>query len=124
MKLRTLAGAALVLALCSCATSTTKNLQPSTVYTLRNGYDAAFLVPAANYSSLKRCAAGVSFTVAAPCSEVAVIKKLQQVDKVAEKALNDLQSFTISNPTLDASAYLSAARIAISNAENVISVYK
>lgn len=133
MNLRAFAAAALMalaVPLASCSTikaissGSVNNITPKAVYTLRNGYDAGFLVPAANYAELPRCASGVHFTVTAPCSEVSVIKKLQNVDKVAQKALDDLQAFVIANPKLDASALYQAASLAISNAENAISVYK
>ncbi|MDQ0391129.1 hypothetical protein [Labrys monachus] len=106
------------------AAGTTNNISPKAVYTLRNGYDAAFLAPAANYAQLPRCAADAHFTTTAPCSEASVIRQLQKVDKVAQKALDDLQAFVIANPKLDASALFQAAQLAISNAETAIALYK
>jgi hypothetical protein len=92
------------------------------IYELRAGYDAAFLIPATNYSRLPLCLTGHKFTTAAPCAQRSVILRLQKVDQAAQGALDRLQRYTLANPTLDASAYISAAQNAIIEAENLLAL--
>jgi hypothetical protein len=92
------------------------------VYELRAGYDAAFLIPATNYSRLPLCKTGTKFTAAVPCAQRSVILKLQRADQGVQGALDRLQQFTLANPTLGAGAYIAAAQSAIIEAEALLAL--
>lgn len=93
-----------------------------TVYELRAGYDAAFLIPATNYSRLPLCLTGHKFTATVPCAQRSVLLKLQKADKAVQSALDRLQQFTLANPTLNGAAYIAAAQDAIIEAESLLTL--
>lgn len=97
-------------------------ISPTTVYELRAGYDAAFLVPATAYRRLydsDPCAAGEHASASHICGEAAIVQRLQSADLAAEGALDAAESFVRQHPTLDASAVIAVAQAAISAAENI-----
>lgn len=95
-----------------CTTFSTPNpISATTVFELRAGYDAAFLVPAANYRRMPLCE-----VAPAPCSERAIVEKLQQADLVAEVALDAAEDFVRNHPTLNASTVTSVAQAAVNAA--------
>jgi hypothetical protein len=90
------------------------------VYELRLAYDTAFLIPATNYRRLGLCLGDTKSTFANPCAERAIVIKLQRADRAVQVALDNLQSFQLAYPTLDASAYIGAATRAISTAQQIL----
>lgn len=105
-------------ALTKLETGHVQNISPSTVLTMRSAYDAAVLVPLATYRRLPWCSAAP-----APCQTGAIARKLVTANAAALKALDDLQTFAKAHPTLDATALIIAAQLAIGNAENLATTY-
>ena len=123
---RTFSGPALfglcAFALSSCASVPLPTLK--SIYTARLSYDTVFLPAAVNYRRLKRCASGIKFTVASPCSNRSVIVKLMKADRIAEKALNDAESFVRANAGSPIGATLiDTASFAVSEAVSLITPY-
>lgn len=109
--------------------ASTKDISLRTVYTVRAGYDAAFLAPAANYRRLGLCPKidGVEQkpTLAAPCAQRAVVVKLQAADRVAEAALDNLETYVRAHPgEIGASGLYDAAQKAIATAEAALAETK
>lgn len=100
-----------------------KQTPQSTVYAMRGAYDATVLAPAAHYASLSRCAAGVSATLAAPCSDGNVVAQLQKADAAAAIALDAAESQVRNFPTIDATSAIAAAQSAITAATQIIALY-
>ena len=122
MKITRLLPAMLLVLLASCAVFQHQTPQ-STVYALRGAYDATVLAPAAHYASLPRCAAGVSATVTAPCSDAAVVAQLQKADSAAKVALDAAESQVRNFPTIDATSAIAAAQAAINAATQILTLY-
>lgn len=101
------------LTLASCAGSPQKD-----IFTIRSGYDAAFLAPAVHYAALPRCPTADNI-----CSDAKVIVTLQKADAAAKATLDAAEDTIRNHPTLDATAAIAAATNAISAAEKIIIVY-
>lgn len=131
MKLSLFLGLATSMGLSACAALTNiENLGntpvPSlkTIYEARAAYDAAFLAPARAYKNLPRCAAGVVFTIKAPCSSAAIIVKLQQVDKIAEADLDGVEAYARAHPgDAGITTLYNAAITAVAQAEAIMTPY-
>jgi len=95
---------------------------PKGVYAVEAAYDAGFLAPAARYRTLPACPDGAHFSAANPCSEMAIIVKLRAADAKASIAIQAARAFTLAHPTLDPSAYVSAANSAVSAAIAILAV--
>ena len=115
-----LVGAALAVSLLlpACAESPQK-----AVYTIRGGYDASFLAPAAHYAKLPPCAAGQTATVAEPCGDPKVVTALRKADASAKAALDAAENVVRNNPQLDAATFVNAAEQAVKAAVSILTTY-
>jgi len=91
----------------------------ASVFELRAGYDATVLVPAATYASLPACPQGAG----QPCADSSVVTQLRQADTAAKAALDAAETVVRRNPTLDASAALSAAENAVTAVRRILTTY-
>ena len=85
----------------------------------REGYNATFLVSAANYRKLGYCASGTKATLAKPCADRATVAKLQAADAVVNVAFNNLQSMITSGNNTGLAASYSTLQYAIQTAEQI-----
>ncbi len=84
-----------------------------TLFSMRAGYDAAFLAPAASYNELPRCPA------VALCSDPKVVAQLRAADASAKLLLDGAEALTRSG-ALTAQTAVAAAQAAIDAAEKVL----
>lgn len=115
--------ALLALAACNSSGGIGSQSPQSIVYAARGSYDATVLAPAANYAKLPRCAAGSPATLAAPCSDTAVVAQLQKADAAAKIALDAAESQVRNFPTIDATSAIAAAQNAIAAASQILVLY-
>lgn len=70
------------------------------------------------YRNLPRCTTTNNFSATNICHKRSVLVQAQAYDAAANKAINDAVNYKRNNPTLDASAYISAATLAVSTFKN------
>lgn len=97
--------------------STKNPVSQKNIFEVEAGYDATFLVPASAYSRLPLCAAGTTISASNVCASKSVLGKLQQADRNVQASFTAARNYVTAHPTLDASAYLTAAILAVSAAE-------
>lgn len=66
------------------------------VDTARATYNGTVLAPLHRYAVLPRCGPGKSFSIAVPCHDKAMLKKLSDADLVVAKAFDDTQDMVTS----------------------------
>jgi hypothetical protein len=66
------------------------------------------------------CKTGTTTSISNICVKRSLIVRLQNADKVANAAVNQLVAFTQANPTVSPSNYISAAQAAILAVQSVI----
>lgn len=91
-----------------------------TVYELRLAYTSAVLIPANAYRNLGLCPGAARSTIASPCAERAIVRKLQSADNNVQVAMLQLEGFARDNPNLDASAYINGVQRAIATATGIL----
>lgn len=118
--MRTAVAALFALALVGCQTVGSPSLPnpvtPKVVYELRLAYTSSVLIPAVAYRNLGLCPGASRSTVANPCAERVIVRKLQAADNKVQVAMLHLESFARDYPNLDASAYIGSVQRAISAA--------
>ena len=85
----------------------------------RTAYNAAFLVPAANYRNLGFCAAGAKATLAKPCADKPTVDKLKAADAVVSVAFDNVQAMITSGNNSGLAASYSTLQYAIQTAEQI-----
>lgn len=88
------------------------------VFTMRSGYDATVLAPAANYAHLDTCPKSAPI-----CKDPAVVLELQKADAAAKAALDSAESLVRNHPNIDASFAIAGARALIDAAARIIAIY-
>jgi hypothetical protein len=88
----------------------------------RNGYNTAFLTPAANYRRLGFCATGSRWTLQHPCADRAIVTKLRQADAIVAKGFNDVQAMIRAGDNTGAQAAFTSLQTAISTAEGLVAL--
>ena len=113
------AAAMLALAIMAAGLSACSQSPQANVFDLRAAYDATVLVPAAAYASLPSCPQAT----AQACADLKVVTQLRQADAAATAALDAAETVVRQNPTLDASAAISAAESAITAVRTILTTY-
>jgi hypothetical protein len=111
--------AAMSMAILAAGLSACAQTPQGTVFDIRAAYDAAVLVPAANYASLPACpqASGQA------CADPSAVAQLRKADTAAKAALDAAEDVVRQNPTLDASAAISAAENAVTAVQTILATY-
>src|SRR5262249_12095998 len=86
----------------------------------RSTYTGTVLVPLHKYASFPRCGGGVTFTLALPCHDAVMLKKLRNADKVVAKAFDDTQDLITSGNSSGAVAAWQSLQTAISTARGLV----
>lgn len=108
----------LALGLAGCNSSTLQN----NLDTARSAYDAAFLTPAANYRNLGFCATGTKATLAKPCADRAIVKKLSDENHAVIAAFNAWQAQVTAGNTAGADAAYQALQTAVNAAMATLAI--
>lgn len=85
-------------------------------------YDGTVLAPFHKYAALKACAPGQTITVANPCHDKALLKKIRAADKEAAKAFSDTQDAITSGDNKGAVAAYNAMKTAVGIVQALINL--
>lgn len=98
-------------------TASVKNpVTPASLYDIKATYTIAQAGAAAyidRYRAGHRCTKTALESVTNVCSRRSVVLRLQQADRTAQIAIGRVDAFIRDNPTIDASAVVSAAQMAV-----------
>lgn len=121
--LRAAAIALVAISLGACSTIQAINglsISQNQVDAARNTYDGTILVPLAKYASMPRCAPGTKMTIALPCHDKALLKKLRDADRAVAKAIDDTQDMVTSGNNTGAVAAFKTLQTAITAAQGLV----
>lgn len=83
-------------------------------------YDGTVLSPLHKYAVLPACAASQTFTLAAPCHDKAMLKKIRAGDRVAAQAFSNTQDMITSGNNTGAVAAYKSMQTAVSSVQGLI----
>lgn len=87
-----------------------------------NTYDGTVLTPLHKYAKLNACAPGQTFTLASPCHDKAILKKLRAADKNVAQAFDNTQNAITSGDNKGAVAAYNAMKDAVGIAQGLIAL--
>lgn len=92
---------------------------------LRNGYNAAYLAPAANYRELPKCRAGTSFNILTNrCRDNDIVRQLQSADQAILNGFTKLQVALDAGDKPGATSAYTALKTSVETAIAIVQGYK
>lgn len=88
----------------------------------QNTYDGTVLTPLHKYAALAMCPPGQTFTIAKPCHDSALLKKIRAGDKIASQAFADTQSAITSGDNKGAVAAYNTMKTAVGTVQALIAL--
>lgn len=120
MKIRIIISLIVALSLSGCATANNP-LTLGRLASLESAYGIALSAAVGYYElyRVRRCTTSAPFSPTNICAMRSVVVRLQQADIRAQAALQAARKFSAQNPTLDASAIINAAELAVSTFQQI-----